>query len=167
MFRDIFVENGTHFQGFLAKKGPIRAAHSHVLICEYPLRVWKSFYRDDIHPEIQVAQPVCLLCILHQNHQNSHFLVTFELKMSPLINAPFWNISRPRLSTFLHWERVSPLPPSSFSQQNLLHQNLTSLASTIQPRGVLRFELDRGVPLEPQNPYPSLRVILAKKGTHF
>ena len=34
-------------------------------------------------------------------------------------------------------------------------------------RGVLRFELDRGVPLEPQNPYPSLRVILAEKGTHF
>ena len=33
--------------------------------------------------------------------------------------------------------------------------------------GVLRFELDRGVPLEPQNPYPSLRVILAKQGTHF
>ena len=33
--------------------------------------------------------------------------------------------------------------------------------------GVLRFELDRGVPLELQNPYPSLRVILAKKGTHF
>ena len=33
--------------------------------------------------------------------------------------------------------------------------------------GVLRFELDRGVPLEPQNPYPSLRVTLAKKGTHF
>ena len=33
--------------------------------------------------------------------------------------------------------------------------------------GVLRFELDRGVPLEPQNPYPSLRVILAEKGTHF
>ena len=35
------------------------------------------------------------------------------------------------------------------------------------PGGLLRFELDRGVPLEPQNPYPSLRVILAKKGTHF
>ena len=33
--------------------------------------------------------------------------------------------------------------------------------------GVLRFELDRGVPLKLQNPYPSLRVILAKKGTHF
>ena len=33
--------------------------------------------------------------------------------------------------------------------------------------GLLRFELDRGVPLEPQNPYPSLRVILAEKGTHF
>ena len=27
--------------------------------------------------------------------------------------------------------------------------------------------VDRGVTLEPQNPYPSLRVILAKKGTHF
>ena len=34
-------------------------------------------------------------------------------------------------------------------------------------QGVLRFELDTGVPLEPQNPYPSLRVILAEKGTHF
>ena len=34
-------------------------------------------------------------------------------------------------------------------------------------QGVLRFELDRGVPLEPQNPYPSLRVILAEKDTHF
>ena len=33
--------------------------------------------------------------------------------------------------------------------------------------GVFRFELDRGVPLKLQNPYPSLRVILAKKGTHF
>ena len=33
--------------------------------------------------------------------------------------------------------------------------------------GVLRFELDRGVQLKPQNPYPSVRVILAKKGTHF
>ena len=33
--------------------------------------------------------------------------------------------------------------------------------------GVLRFELDRGVLLKPQNPYPSLRVILAEKGTHF
>ena len=37
----------------------------------------------------------------------------------------------------------------------------------VPPRGVLRFELDRGVPLEAQNPYPSLRVILAEKGTHF
>ena len=33
--------------------------------------------------------------------------------------------------------------------------------------GVLRFELDGGVPLEPQNPCPFLRVILAEKGTHF
>ena len=33
--------------------------------------------------------------------------------------------------------------------------------------GVLRFELDRGMPLDPQNPYPSLRVILTNKGTHF
>ena len=39
----------------------------------------------------------------------------------------------------------------------------------LKPRGggVLRFELDRGVLLEPQNPYPSLRVILTGKGTHF
>ena len=32
--------------------------------------------------------------------------------------------------------------------------------------GVLRFGLDRGVQLEPQNPFPSLRIILAEKGTH-
>ena len=31
---------------------------------------------------------------------------------------------------------------------------------------VHRFGLDRGVPLEPQNPYPSLRVILVEKSTH-
>ena len=30
---------------------------------------------------------------------------------------------------------------------------------------VPRFGLDGGVPLEPQNPYPSLRVILAEKAT--
>ena len=33
--------------------------------------------------------------------------------------------------------------------------------------GVLRFGLDRGLPLEPQNPYTSLRVILAENGTHY
>ena len=33
--------------------------------------------------------------------------------------------------------------------------------------GVPRFELDMGVPLEPQNPYPSLRVILAEKEYPF
>ena len=35
-------------------------------------------------------------------------------------------------------------------------------------RRVLRFGLNRGVtvPLEPQNPFSSLRVILAEKGTH-
>ena len=31
--------------------------------------------------------------------------------------------------------------------------------------GVLRFGLDRGVLFKPQKPYPSLRVILAEKGT--
>ena len=45
--------------------------------------------------------------------------------------------------------------------------HLKSKLSMFCARGVLRFELDRGVLLEPQNPYPSLRVILAKKGTHF
>ena len=33
--------------------------------------------------------------------------------------------------------------------------------------GVLRFGLDGSLPLEPRNPYPSLRVILAEKGTHL
>ena len=44
---------------------------------------------------------------------------------------------------------------------------LLNVLGLILPWGVLRFELDRGVPLRPQNPYPSLRVILAEKGTHF
>ena len=29
-------------------------------------------------------------------HQNFYFLVIFELKISPLIHAPFWKISRSR-----------------------------------------------------------------------
>ncbi len=33
--------------------------------------------------------------------------------------------------------------------------------------GVLGFDLGRDVSPEPQNPYPFLRVIFAKKGTHF
>ena len=41
------------------------------------------------------------------------------------------------------------------------------LPSRVDPGGVLRFELDRDVLLELQNPYPSLRVILAEKGIHF
>ncbi len=36
-----------------------------------------------------------------------------------------------------------------------------------QGEGVLGFDLDGGVPPKPQNPYPFLRVIFAKKGTHF
>ena len=32
---------------------------------------------------------------------------------------------------------------------------------------VLRFGSDGGVPLKPPNPYLSLRVILAEKGTHL
>ena len=34
-------------------------------------------------------------------------------------------------------------------------------------RGVLRFGLDRSLPLAPRNPYPCLRVILAEIGTRF
>ena len=33
--------------------------------------------------------------------------------------------------------------------------------------GGLRFGSDGGVPLKPPNPYLSLRVILAEKGTHY
>ena len=51
-----------------------------------------------------------------------------------------------------------------FTFKRYLQENLNWLKSRV---GVLRFELDRGVPLEPQNPYPSLRVILTEKGTHF
>ena len=33
--------------------------------------------------------------------------------------------------------------------------------------GVLEFDLDGGVQPKPRNPYPFLRVIFAKEGTHF
>ena len=48
--------------------------------------------------------------------------------------------------------------------------NITDIARmTLQSYnpGVLTFGLDGGVPFEPRNPYPFLRVILAEKGTHF
>ena len=55
----------------------------------------------------------------------------------------------------------------NFSVKNTVFVVLKYVLELSKPRGVLRFELVRGVPLEPQNPYPSLRVILAEKGTHF
>ena len=62
------------------------------------------------------------------------------------------------------WARV---PLSSFFPQISINfsSNFTYFLPHFGPpvRGVLKFVLDRGVPLEPQNPYPSLRVILAKK----
>ena len=48
-----------------------------------------------------------------------------------------------------------------------VHSECAISVLLIDIQGILRFELDRGVPLEPQNPYPSLRVILAERGTHF
>ena len=41
------------------------------------------------------------------------------------------------------------------------------LCEKISGGGVLRFGSDGGVPLKPPNPYLSLRVILAEKGTHY
>ena len=40
---------------------------------------------------------------------------------------------------------------------------------TIEPPGGTQIWVGQGcaVPLKPQNPYPSLKVILAEKGTHF
>ena len=45
--------------------------------------------------------------------------------------------------------------------------NKPSICVVVLALGALRFELDMGVRLEPQNPYPSLGVILSEKGTHF
>ena len=60
------------------------------------------------------------------------------------------------------------MPPCTVnSDVKSYYSSKISYANWYGPGGVLRFELDRGVPHEPQNPYPSLRVILAKKGTHF
>ena len=38
-----------------------------------------------------------------------------------------------------------------------------SVFAPLKIQGVLRFGLDGGVPLEPQNPYPFLRLILQRK----
>ena len=42
-----------------------------------------------------------------------------------------------------------------------------SMVMCIREGGILRFGLNRGLPLQPRNPYPCLRVILAERGTHF
>ena len=52
---------------------------------------------------------------------------------------------------------VTPPPPHTH----------TRVLSPARGGGVLRFGSDGGVPLKPPNPYPSLRVILAVKGTHY
>ncbi len=46
---------------------------------------------------------------------------------------------------------------------------LIALAILFKPEGgrILGFDLDGDVPPAPRNPYPFLRVIFAKKGTHF
>ena len=55
-----------------------------------------------------------------------------------------------------------------YSVFNSIEYTVTDGSQTVcSPGGVLRFDLDRGVPLEPQNSYSSLRVILAEKGTQF
>ena len=52
----------------------------------------------------------------------------------------------------------------------LTHSQEQLIIQESNPRGgggVLRFGSDGGVPLKPPNPYLSLRVILAEKGTHY
>ena len=45
---------------------------------------------------------------------------------------------------------------------------ICTISQEVQARGgVLRCCLDGGARLKPPNPYPSLRVILAEKGTHY
>ena len=111
-----------------------------------------------------------------QNGQNRGSEDTFVLKFKG--NHSHFEVSSPTIawnhnhSSTLQKEIVHPEGP------HLEGRNETTQwrAGTIVvfkywvcdlPRGVLRFELDRGVPLEPQNPYPSLRVILEEKGIHF
>ena len=46
----------------------------------------------------RIKKPVFMSTLFNLSHQNSHFLVVFVLKISPLIYAPppIWKISRPR-----------------------------------------------------------------------
>ena len=79
---------------------------------------------------------------------------------------PMMAVSSRRLAFIVHHTFFFHVPlRNSYSS----HSITFPCAVHSSPGGgvLLRFELDRGVPLEPQNPYPSLRVILAEKGTHF
>ena len=81
---------------------------------------------------------------------------TLTRQISPFCRLPFFQqIAEISLFCF----------KSQCSFQSVTHFSL--IIQGVKHQGVLRFELDRGVPLKPQNPYPSLRVILAEKGTHF
>ena len=81
------------------------------------------------------------------------------------------------LHPFMHSSKFKFLPYSFYifkgkmlkSRSHTVSQNVERKSwgffsrISMGPRGVLRFELDRGMPLEPQNPYLSLRVILQKR----
>ena len=54
-----------------------------------------------------------------------------------------------------------------YQLHNIMVNSLYMFQPPPPPGGVLRFGLDGSLRLEPQNPYPCLRVILTEKGTHF
>ena len=65
--------------------------------------------------------------------------------------------------------RIGELLPTKFQEVPLVSYKSTIMSHwRVETReGGTRIWLDSGVPLEPQNPYPSVRVILTEKGTHF
>ena len=124
-----------------------------------------------------------LLCPLFSNFgKNSHFqpclVKTFSsqdanfpnfrsldpsfFKENPLPRPYFW---KPVWHTPTK-KKVECPPPRDMNMSASCVSFKNAIVWAQEIPGVLKFGLDEGVPFEPQNLYPSLRVILAEKGTH-
>ena len=93
----------------------------------------------------------------HYNIESIHVTLP-RLARNSLIHL-FIHLPTPKLSPLSKIASILASPLQSQTREQALYSPGGG--------GVLRFGFDGGVPLKPPNLYPSLRVILAGKGTHY
>ena len=86
------------------------------------------------------------------------------LSLSFLHGFPFFLSNFPCLFLFLF---LYPLMSHLLITYSFVCESFINVFIWIESRGGTQIWFRRGVPLKPSNLYPSLRVILAEKGTHY